>query len=110
MADRDRKAGGVTGGAAGGGSLEARQNEVYRKLIGVIDPELGLSIIKLGLVYDLEITEGDVVVVMTLTTPACPLGGLLAREVQRRVGELPWVTSVVARLVWEPRWTPAMMR
>ncbi len=110
MAHRDREAGGVTCGAVAGESLEARQDQVYRRLIKVIDPELGLSVIKLGLVYDTEIKEGDVTVIMTMTTPACPLGQVLTRDVERRVGELPWVTSVAVRIVWEPRWTPAMMR
>lgn len=110
MAHRDREARGVSCGAAPAGSLEVRQDQVYRKLIGVMDPELGLSIVKLGLVYDLAIAEGDVTVIMTMTTPACPLGEVLTGDVERRVGELPWVTSVAVRIVWEPRWTPAMMR
>jgi len=110
VADRDREAGGVTCGAIQDGSLEARQNQVYHKLIGVMDPELGLSIVKLGLVYDLEIEDGAVTVIMTMTTPACPLGEVLTRDVQRLVGELPWVTAVAVRIVWEPRWSPAMIR
>ena len=97
-------------GAIPAGSLEDRQNQVYRKLVGVMDPELGLSIVKLGLVYDLEIAGGDVVVTVTMTTPACPLGDLITREIEERVGALRWVTSVAVRIVWEPRWTPAMIR
>jgi len=45
-----------------------------------------------------------------MTTPACPLGEVLTRDVQRLVGELPWVTTVAVRIVWEPRWSPAMIR
>jgi len=110
VAHRDREAGGVTCGVVQDGSLEARQNQVYRRLVRVIDPELGLSIIKLGLVYDMEIEDGAVTVIMTMTTPACPLGEVLTRDVQRLVGELPWVTTVAVRIVWEPRWSPAMIR
>ena len=110
MAHRDREESGVSCGALQDGSPEARQNEVYRKLIRVMDPELGLSIIKLGLVYDMEIEDGAVTVTMTLTTPACPLGEVLTRDVRRVVGELPWVTAVEVRIVWEPRWSPAMIR
>ncbi len=100
----------MTCGTAPGASLEARQDQVYRKLVGVVDPELGLSIVKLGLVYDLLIAGGAVTVVMTMTTPACPLGDVIAGEVQRAVGRLPWVTGVAVRIVWEPKWTPAMIR
>jgi metal-sulfur cluster biosynthetic enzyme len=113
MAHRDRQSGGagpVTCGRLLDGSLEERQNQVYRKLIGVMDPELGLSIVKLGLVYDIGVDGGAVTVTMTLTTPACPLGEMLRRDVTRVVGALPWVTAVDVRIVWEPRWTPAMIR
>lgn len=110
MADRHREAGGVTCGAVRDGSPEARLDEVYRKLIGVMDPELGLSIIKLGLVYDLAIDGGDVTVTMTMTTPACPLREVVTRDVEDRVGALPWVRAVAVDVVWEPRWSPAMIR
>lgn len=101
----------MTCGQLPAGSLEERQNQVYRKLIGVMDPELGLSIIKLGLVYDIGVEiGGSVSVTMTLTTPACPLGDLLTRDITRVLRTLTWVTSVEVRIVWEPRWTPAMIR
>ncbi len=95
---------------AAGDDREARHDQVYHKLIGVLDPELGLSIVKLGLVYELAIDAGAVTVTMTMTTPACPLGEVLTRDVQARVGELPWVTAVAVDIVWEPRWTPALIR
>ncbi len=101
----------MTCGQLADGSLEERQNQVYRKLIGVIDPELGLSIIKLGLVYGLDVSgDGAVTVTMTLTTPACPLGDLLARDITRALKPLRWVTAVDVKIVWEPRWSPAMIR
>ena len=100
----------MTCGAVSPDSLEARQNQVYRRLIAVMDPELGLSIVKLGLVYDIRISGGDIAVVMTMTTPACPLREVVTRDVEDRVGELPWVTSVAVDIVWEPRWSPAMIR
>lgn len=100
----------MTCGAVRDASPEARLDEVYRKLVGVMDPELGLSIIKLGLVYDLTVNGGDVVVTMTMTTPACPLREVVTQDVEDRVGALPWVKSVAVDVVWEPRWTPAMIR
>ncbi len=90
--------------------LAERRNEVYRRLRGVIDPEIGVSIIKLGLVYDIAIDEGDVCVVMTLTTRGCPLGHAITDGVRRVVEPLAWVTQVTVELVWDPPWDPAMIR
>jgi len=110
VAHRHREAGSVSCRAVRDGVPEARLDEVYRRVIGVMDPELGLSIVKLGLVYDLTVDGGDVVVTMTMTTPACPLREVVTRDVEARVGQLPWVESVAVHIVWEPRWTPAMIR
>lgn len=90
--------------------LEALQDAVYQQLKRVIDPELGMSIIKLGLVYDIGVQDGDVVVTMTLTTPGCPLGDAITRGVESVVRELPWVRSVRVAIVWDPPWSPAMIR
>jgi metal-sulfur cluster biosynthetic enzyme len=87
-----------------------RLNAVYRQLCRVIDPELGLSIIKLGLVYDLRVEDGAVTVTMTLTTRGCPLQAAITEGVRKVVAELPWVRSVDVQLVWEPAWHPGMMR
>lgn len=90
--------------------VDALQDAVYQQLRRVIDPELGQSIIKLGLVYDITVDDGDVVVTMTLTTPGCPLGDAITRGVARVVQELPWVHSVRVTIVWDPPWSPAMIR
>lgn len=82
------------------------EDQVLRQLWRVVDPELGMNILRLGLVYDLEIKEGDVTVVMTLTTPGCPMARAITEGVRRVVSDLPWVTSTTVQLVWEPRWTP----
>jgi metal-sulfur cluster biosynthetic enzyme len=82
------------------------EDQVLRQLWRVVDPELGMNILRLGLVYDVEIQEGDVTVVMTLTTPGCPMARAITEGVHRVVSDLPWVTSTTVRLVWEPRWTP----
>ena len=91
-------------------AIEARQDAVYQQLKRVMDPELGLSIIKLGLVYHIAVHEGDVVVTMTLTTPGCPLRDAIARGVERVVGELDWVRRARVEVVWDPPWTPALIR
>ena len=76
----------------------------------VMDPELGINIVDLGLVYGIEIDRARVRVVMTMTSPACPLGDylkdLVDSTVKSRVREVEDVKIV---LVWEPRWNPDMM-
>lgn len=90
--------------------VDALQDAVYQQLKRVIDPELGQSIIRLGLVYDIAVDDGDVAVTMTLTTPGCPLGDAITRGVESVVQELPWVRSVRVAIVWDPPWNPAMIR
>ena len=76
----------------------------------VIDPELGVNVVDLGLVYDVSIDDGSVRVSMTMTTPACPLGESLAEEAEAAIRQnVPGVTSASVRLVWEPPWQPSMM-
>lgn len=100
----------MTGRRARNLTEDQQLDEVYQELKKVIDPELGLSIIKLGLVYDLAVDDGRVTVEMTLTTRGCPMSGPITEGVRSVVGALPWVTGVDVELVWEPAWTPAMIR
>lgn len=75
----------------------------------VIDPELGLNVVDLGLIYDIQIEGNRIVVDMTLTTPACPLSGLLPAQVEEVLRERFADYEVEVNLVWEPRWTPERM-
>lgn len=75
----------------------------------VIDPELGVNIVDLGLVYDVAAHEGGVHIRMTLTTPGCPLGGYLDDEVGRALAQLPGRPPVRVELVWDPPWRPELM-
>lgn len=75
----------------------------------VYDPELGVNIMDLGLVYDLRSKEGEVYVRMTLTTPGCPMHDTIIGGVERALRELPEVRSVKVDLVWNPPWSPEMM-
>lgn len=84
--------------------------ELVLRLLGdVIDPELGVDIVNLGLVYGIEISDGAVVVRMTLTTPGCPLHAYLDDEVNGCLAQLPGTPKILVDLVWEPRWEPRMM-
>lgn len=83
---------------------------VRKSLRQVKDPELGLNIIDIGLVYDVEVSdEGAVHVRMTLTSPGCPAGPEIMGDAKQTVEALEGVTAVEVELVWEPYWTPEKM-
>jgi metal-sulfur cluster biosynthetic enzyme len=84
-------------------------DDVTEALTNVIDPELGLDFVELGLVYDVEVQDGDVTITFTLTTPACPIGPQVTEQMREFVGELDGVDNVDARMVFTPPWTPELM-
>ncbi|GEM45521.1 metal-sulfur cluster assembly factor [Deinococcus cellulosilyticus] len=75
-------------------------------LQNVLDPELGISIVDLGLVYGVDIEESTLRVTMTLTTPGCPLHDTLTDAVRRTLERMPGIEEVQVDLVWQPAWTP----
>jgi metal-sulfur cluster biosynthetic enzyme len=84
--------------------------QVYEALKNVHDPELGINIVDLGLVYDVEVSEGgDVHIEYTLTTMGCPIGPLIEQQMQAFLENVPGVTSVEAEMVLRPAWSPEMM-
>ena len=85
------------------------EEEVTEALSNVIDPELGLDFVELGLVYGVEIDGGTVTVTFTLTTPACPIGPQVSEQMQEFVGEIEGVQEVVTNMVFTPPWTPDKM-
>jgi metal-sulfur cluster biosynthetic enzyme len=85
------------------------EEDVYEALEEVIDPELGLDFVSLGLVYDVEIEKEDVYVTFTLTTPACPIGPQVSEQMKEFVGDLPGVNAVHPKMVFDPPWSPEMM-
>ncbi|MFN8617762.1 MAG: metal-sulfur cluster assembly factor [Dehalococcoidia bacterium] len=84
-------------------------DEMMAKLWEVNDPEINLSIVDLGLIYDVQYDNGDVMVTMTLTSPGCPLGPIIRGEAYAKLRELPGVKDVDVQIVWNPPWDPRTM-
>ena len=84
-------------------------DDVLDALSNVIDPELGLDFVELGLIYGVEIDEGTVSITFTLTTPACPIGPQVTEQMREFVGELDGVEKVHPKMVFDPPWSPDMM-
>jgi metal-sulfur cluster biosynthetic enzyme len=84
---------------------------IFDAIRPVSDPEIRISIVELGLVYDVELENGgkDVTVKMTLTSPMCPVGPMIMSAVHENVALLPGVENVSVELVWDPPWDPRVM-
>jgi metal-sulfur cluster biosynthetic enzyme len=89
------------------------EKKIYQALEEVLDPELGISIVDLGLICQLQATSGEkgarVKILMTLTAPGCPFMASLADEVKEKVASLEGVEEVVVNLTFEPPWSPEKM-
>src|SRR4051812_17285068 len=83
--------------------------EIEDALTNVIDPELGLDFVELGLIYGVEIDGGHVHVTFTLTTPACPIGPQVSEQIDEFVSEIDGVDEVTSAMVFTPPWTPEKM-
>ena len=84
-------------------------DDVQEALTNVIDPELGLDFVELGLIYDVEVEESEVFVSFTLTSPGCPIGPQVSEQIEEFVGELDGVSNVYPKMTFSPPWTPEMM-
>jgi metal-sulfur cluster biosynthetic enzyme len=84
-------------------------DDVQEALTNVIDPELGLDFVELGLIYDIEVEAGEVSVTFTLTSPGCPIGPQVSEQIEEFVGELDGVTGVYSKMTFSPAWTPDLM-
>lgn len=87
----------------------ATKDEVEGQLKEVIDPELDVNIVDLGLVREIDVEDDRVEVLMTLTTPGCPLHGVFDEMVRQEVGGLTDVNEIDVELTFEPRWSPEEM-
>lgn len=91
------------------GTTAPTVDDVMDALSNVIDPELGLDFVELGLIYGVEVQDGHVQVTFTLTTPGCPIGPQVNEQIEEFVGELDGVRSVESEMVFVPPWSPEKM-
>ena len=78
-------------------------------LVPVVDPDLKMPLVDLGLIYEGRIAEGQAIIKMTLTSPACPVGPQIMSDGKKRMQEIEVVEHCEVELVWEPKWDPATM-
>lgn len=91
-----------------GTSIDRRR--IARKLREVIDPELGVNIVDLGLVYDISVDDGKAVVTYTATTPGCPMRRFLQQQIEETLHMTEGIRAFEVQLVWEPEWTVDMIK
>jgi len=90
--------------------MDVSEADILDGLATVIDPELGMNIVDLGLVYEVQRERDALWISMTMTTPACPMAAHLVDQVKRTLRrQFPEMQTVKVQLVWEPAWTPLMM-
>ena len=83
---------------------------VIRALCTVLDPEVGVNVVDLGLVYGIEVADQNIRICLTMTSPACPLGSYMQESAERAIRkQIPETKTVEVALVWQPVWDPAMM-
>ncbi|MHB8395671.1 MAG: metal-sulfur cluster assembly factor [Thermoplasmataceae archaeon] len=85
------------------------KEEILEEMKQVSDPEIGMDVVSLGLVYDVQINGDQVYIKMTMTAPTCPVTPWILSEAQRVVENLQGVEAADVELVWEPPWNPSMM-
>ncbi|MBI3954989.1 metal-sulfur cluster assembly factor [Candidatus Gottesmanbacteria bacterium] len=89
--------------------MNINKKNIIDRLKNVPDPELGISIVDLGLVYDVKIDKGNVRVIMTLTTMGCPLFDLIERPIKEELKKMKEVKNIDVELTFEPPWSPEKM-
>lgn len=85
------------------------KEKVLAILRNVVDPEIGINVVDLGLIYEVEINEKSLLVTMTLTTPGCPMHESMLQWVKNILEKNETKLKVEVKLVWEPAWTPSLM-
>ena len=85
------------------------EESVYEAIKEIIDPEIGINIVDMGLIYEVDIDDTKVDITMTLTSPGCPAGGQIVNGTQHVTQQMEGVEEVNVNVVWTPRWTPELM-
>jgi FeS assembly SUF system protein len=88
---------------------EVTEEKILEVLSEVYDPEIPIDIVNLGLIYGIDIQDGNVLISMTMTAPGCPASTQIAGESKLVVAEMPGVESVDIEIVWDPPWDPSKM-
>lgn len=99
---------------AAGGPMQWLGGDIDRPTVAnllyqVIDPEIGINIVDLGLLYGLRVDAGNVLITMSLTTPGCPLAGYIEDSIHRALWGLPGVDTIEVSIIWDPAWGPELM-
>ena len=82
------------------------KQEVLKVLENCLDPELGISVVDMGLIYEVKVDNENVHVRMTLTNPGCPMARMISHDVEETIKGMKGIKKAEVELVWEPKWTP----
>ena len=85
------------------------EDKIREALKKVIDPELGVSIVDLGLIYDVRYEAGEAEVEITLTSPGCPLAPIIDKKIRTALADIPEIKNLVIEIVWDPPWSRELM-
>jgi metal-sulfur cluster biosynthetic enzyme len=96
-------------GSAPSGPYSERERLITENLKQIYDPEIPMNIVDLGLIYAFEWAGDDVTLKMTLTSPGCPVAGILAEEVKNAIEKVPEVHGAKVDMIWDPPWSPERM-
>ncbi len=90
--------------------MQIKKEDVVRELKKCTDPEIGINLVDLGLIYNIEIDDkNNVTVTMTMTSPMCPVTSIILADVQLRLEKIEGVGQIKINLVWDPMWSPDMI-
>ena len=91
--------------------VTVKENDILEKLKDIVDPELEVNIVDLGLVYKVDIDDkGNVRLDMTLTAKGCPISGVIKYEIEEALKSIAGISDVSVNFVWEPAWNPSMIK
>lgn len=86
-----------------------KKEDILKALSNVVDPDMGIDIVSLGLVYEVKIKKTEVIIIFTLTSPSCPYADFFVNEVEEAVKNIEGVTKAEVKLTFDPLWTPERM-